>query len=75
MLDALRELKATDPEKLVTGQEIADEVGGDTTCQSVKAPLADLKHRGLVDSKTGRMGGTWLTPEGLKHINLLRPKQ
>ncbi len=74
ILDALRDLKATDPEKRVPGREIAAKVGGDTTEQSVKAPLADLKRRGLVDSRTGRNGGTWLTPHGLNCINSLRPQ-
>jgi hypothetical protein len=74
ILDALRALKATDPDKRATGPDIAGKVGGDTTDQSVKAPLADLKRRGLVDSRTGRNGGTWLTSPGLDCINSLRPK-
>jgi hypothetical protein len=75
ILDALRGLRATDPEKRATGPDIAGKVGGDATGQSVKAPLADLKRRGLVDSRTGRQGGSWLTPKGLTHIKALRPGQ
>jgi hypothetical protein len=75
ILEALRSLKATDPEKRRTGPEIASKVGGGATAQSVKAPLADLKRRGLVDSNTGRKGGSWLTSKGLAYINSLRPKQ
>jgi hypothetical protein len=75
ILDALRNLKAIDPEKRVTGPDIASKVGGGATEQSVKGPLADLKRRGLVDSKTGRHGGSWLTSKGLDCINGLRPKQ
>jgi hypothetical protein len=67
-------MKAFDPEKRKTGPEIAAKVGGETTDQSVKAPLADLKARGSVDSRTGRHGGTWLTAEGLCLINSLRPR-
>jgi hypothetical protein len=74
ILDALRLMKALDPEKRKTGSEIAAAVGGDATAQSVKAPLSDLKQRQLVDSRTGRNGGTWLTSEGLNLINSLRPK-
>jgi hypothetical protein len=75
ILDALRALRATDSERRKTGREIARRVGGDVTDQSVKAPLADLKCRELVDSRTGRNGGTWLTPGGLNCINTLRPKR
>jgi hypothetical protein len=75
ILDALRELKAIDPDKRRTGADVAGKVGGGVTEQSVKAPLADLKHRRLVDSRTGRNGGTWLTSTGLNCINSLRPKR
>jgi hypothetical protein len=75
LLEALRSLKAIDHEKRATGPEIAKKVGGEATEQSVKAPLADLKRRGLVQSKTGRNGGTWLTENGLDFINKLHPKQ
>jgi hypothetical protein len=65
VLEALRNLKATDYDKRATGPAITAKVGGEATEQSVKAPLGDLKRRGLVDSKTGRKGGTWITPAGL----------
>ena len=74
ILDALRSLKAIDPEKRATGPVIAGRVGGRTD-QSVKAPIADLGRRELVESQTGRHGGTWLTTKGLDYINGLRPKQ
>jgi hypothetical protein len=74
ILDALRSLKAFDPDKRAAGPDIAAKVGGDANGQSVKAPLAELKRRGLVDSRTGRSGGSWLTEAGLNLINLLRPK-
>jgi hypothetical protein len=74
ILDALRQLKATDPARRATGADIANKVGGDTTDQSVKAPLADLKRRDLVGSTTGRKGGSWLTPGGLSLITTLRPR-
>jgi hypothetical protein len=75
ILHALRTLKATDSEKRVTGAKIAKKVGGDATAQSVKAPLADLKRRGLVDSRTGKKGGSWISSQGLVCINSLRPQQ
>jgi hypothetical protein len=74
ILEALRNLKAVHPEMRATGRDIAAEVGGDATEQSVKAPLAGLKRRNLVDSQTGRTGGSWLTATGLALINSLRPK-
>jgi hypothetical protein len=73
ILQSLRTAKATDAEKRVTASQIAEKVGGTATEQSCKAPLADLKHRGLVDSQTGRGGGSWLTPRGRDLINRLRP--
>jgi hypothetical protein len=72
ILDALRALKATDAEKRKPASVIAEKVGGGATEQSCKGPLADLKRRGLVASKTGRHGGSWLTSEGLAAINHLR---
>jgi hypothetical protein len=72
ILQVLRQLKATDPEKRVTASAIAEKVGGDATEQGCKAPLADLKRRGLAGSKTGRGGGTWLTTDGLALINRVR---
>jgi hypothetical protein len=74
ILDALRTLKATNVDKLAPGPVIAEKVGGGATDQSVKAPLADLKHEGLVMSRRGRKGGSWLTSQGLHYINSLRPK-
>jgi hypothetical protein len=73
ILEALRRLRATGPDNRTTGRAIAAKVGGDATKHSVKEPLADLKRRGLVDSRTGRNGGTWLTETGLNLINSLRP--
>lgn len=75
ILDGLRNLKAFDHEKRATGTTIAKGVGGDATDQSVKAPLADLKKKGLVDSKTGKGGGSWLSQKGRDYINSLRPKK
>jgi hypothetical protein len=75
ILEALRLMNATDPEKRATGPDIASKVGGDATDQSVKTPLANLKRRGFVDSKTGRHGGSWLTSQGMDCITKLRPRQ
>jgi hypothetical protein len=72
ILQVLRQVKATDAEKRAPASTIAPQVGGDATEQSCKAPLADLKRLRLVDSKTGRHGGTWLTAEGLALINRVR---
>jgi hypothetical protein len=72
ILDALRALKATDAEKRVTASMIAERVGGGATEQSCKGPLANLKRRGLVNSRTGRHGGTWLISEGFALINRVR---
>ena len=67
-------MKATDPEKRKTAAIIADKVGGTATEQSCKEPIARLKTDfGLVDTKTGKGGGTWLTTKGLDLINRNRP--
>jgi len=75
ILQALRTSNATDAEKSNTAIKIAGKVGGDATEQSCKAPLAALKKHGLVDSKTGRHGGSWLTANGLDLINRIRPRK
>jgi hypothetical protein len=72
ILQSLRALKATDSDKRATASQIAHKVGGDATEQSCKGPVADLKRRGFVNCKTGRHGGSWLTPEGQELIDRVR---
>jgi hypothetical protein len=70
LLQALRSLKAIDPEKQAYGPEIADRVGGDVTGQSVKAPLADLKERGFAAAgRPVKRVGT-LSEINLDHVEL-----
>src|SRR5262249_45426368 len=75
ILEALRHLKGIDSEKRKTAAKIASSVGGDATGNSCKVPLATLKSLGLVQSKEGRGGGSWLTARGQELIDRVRPKK
>ncbi len=59
------ELKAFDKDSRRTRQEIAEKAeGAGVNVDLYAEPLADLKHRGLIDSITGRGGGSWLLAPG-----------
>ena len=62
---ALLELTALDAESRQTTDEIAVRTEGrEAKANAFKEPLSDLVGRGLVESKTGRQGGYWLTVDG-----------
>ena len=64
-LTALVELKAFSVDTRRKGSRVARKAyGQDAEPDRVKAPLARLARRGLVDSLTGKGGGSWLTPAG-----------
>jgi hypothetical protein len=72
ILEEMKRLGALSADTRQTGPNIA--VSCDTKTADVdtfKRLLSDLKKLGLVDSKTGRGGGSWLTPEGLLVANNL----
>lgn len=65
ILQAMLQAKATDPARRKTADEIAELAEGrGADGQSFKRPLKDLVNRGLVASKEGRGGGSWLTDAG-----------
>jgi hypothetical protein len=65
ILQALYQLGATDKGKRKNAAKIADAIGGDATSQACKAPIANLKRKGLIDTKEGSGGGCWLLPAGV----------
>jgi hypothetical protein len=75
ILQALRAMGAFTVDTKKTGEEIATKVGGNATAQSVKKPLSNLKKLKLVDSRTGRRGGSWLTVRGKEIIDRRRPSK
>lgn len=68
VLVALLELKAFDPDHLVSTDDIATRAAGGTTnginSDNYKASVSKLRKFGLVETKTGRGGGVWLTTDG-----------
>jgi hypothetical protein len=65
ILQALLQLKATDAARRQTQEELAYKVGSDaTSAASCKAPISNLRSRGLVNTKPSRGGGCWLTAKG-----------
>lgn len=65
VLVAMRKLGAIDSDKRRPTEEIAAmALGGNADANALKAVMSELNSRELVDSKTGRGGGCWLTPKG-----------
>ena len=65
ILEAMYNLKATDPARRKTTDEIAKAAEGpDAAPEGFKRPIADLVRRRLAAAKTGRGGGCWLTCAG-----------
>jgi len=68
---ALLELRAFDADSRKTAEGIAVRAEGRGANPSgFKEPLSDLVRRGLVESRTGRAGGNWLTVEGREMLRL-----
>jgi hypothetical protein len=67
VLKALLKLGAVDSESRKTQAKIVESAWGrGADSDSCKRPCAKLKRLGLIDTKEGPGGGSWLTPEGLK---------
>ena len=65
ILEQMHEMGALTPDNRATGSAIANGCDGPLADVNVFKPLlSELKTRGLVDSKTGRGGGSWLTEKG-----------
>ena len=64
-LRVLAERKATDADSRLTAEQLARLVlGARGQPEALKEPLGDLVTRGLVESKSGRGGGYWLSERG-----------
>ncbi len=73
VLIAMLELGAIDSDQRRSTEAIAVKAtGGDGN--SLKIVMADLKTRRLIDSKTGRTGGCWLTEPGRERAQKLRDR-
>lgn len=75
-MEAMRLLKATKAEKREKAERIARKARGPSAhAGQVKELLADLTRWGLADSRTGRGGGSWLTPDGRKRLSEVKRKR
>ncbi len=73
VLQAMLELDAVDSDRRKPTEVIALKAfGTGTDANSLKNVMAELKTRELVDSKTGRGGGCWLTDSGSVRAQKLR---
>lgn len=68
VLQALKELGATHEDARVPAKDTAGRVTGSPDVALVKRPLAKLVKLGLVRSRTGKAGGSWLTPAGDRRL-------
>jgi len=73
VLIAMLEMGAFDSDSKRTTEEIAIKaLGNSSDANSLKGVMADLSTRRLIDSKTGRGGGCWLTSAGRARAEKLR---
>lgn len=76
VLIAMLELDAVDSDRRRSTEDIAIKaLGNDADPNALKVVMADLKTRRLIDSKTGRGGGCWLTDAGIARAQKLRNEQ
>lgn len=72
VLQAMLVLDAVDSDRRRATEEIAAKALGNLDANALKSVMAELKTRELIDSKTGRGGGCWLTDSGLQRAQKLR---
>ena len=73
VLVAMHELDAVDSDRRRPTEKIAVKaLGQSTDANALKSVMADLRNRKLIDSKTGRGGGCWLTESGRLRAEKLR---
>ncbi|HRX85791.1 MAG TPA: Rrf2 family transcriptional regulator [Phycisphaerae bacterium] len=73
VLVAMLELGAVDSDRRQSTEAIAFKaLGADADANALKTVMAELKSRGLIESKTGRGGGCWLTDAGKLRAEKLR---
>jgi hypothetical protein len=70
ILGMLHKENAFDVDHRRTTKEIVEVVAGHgrASADSFKRPIADLRRRGLIETKEGSEGGCWLTTAGRKSI-------
>ena len=73
VLSAMLELDAVDSDRRRSTEAIAEKaLGRGADPNALKNVMAELKTRNLIDSKTGRGGGCWLTVSGQMRAEKLR---
>jgi hypothetical protein len=74
ILQTLFKQKAFDIDHRMTTADVTEAVEGKGrgNAEAFKRPIADLKKRGLVNTKSGSGGGIWLTDAGREHIKKTR---
>lgn len=73
VLIAMLELDAVDSDRRKPTDEIAVQALGEgADPNALKGVMSDLKTRELINSKTGRGGGCWLTAKGISRASKLR---
>lgn len=73
VLIAMLELGATQSDHRKSTEEIAAKaLGGQADANALKNVMSELNTRDLIDSKTGRGGGCWLTEKGRARAEKLR---
>lgn len=73
VLVAMLELDALDSDRRQSTEEIAVKaLGADTDTNALKSVMAQLNARKLIESRTGRGGGCWLTDSGRLRAEKLR---
>lgn len=73
VLVAMLELDAVDSDRRRSTEDIAVRaIGTGTDANALKSVMAELKTRKLIDSRTGRGGGCWLTESGRPRAEKLR---
>jgi hypothetical protein len=72
IMAALWKLKATNKDRRQTRKELLPEVDRNTSVDSLKEPLADLKRFGYSCSARGCDGGCWLTQAGIDRAKKLK---
>jgi hypothetical protein len=76
ILVAMLELKAFTAESRATTDGIAEKAEGPTASpEQFKRPVSGLRRRRLLDSKTGRDGGCWLTDKGRQLAELIKKRR
>lgn len=73
VLSAMLELGAVDSDHRYSTEAIAEKaLGRGADANALKSVMAELKTRSLIESKTGRGGGCWLTESGRQRAEKLR---